>query len=102
MTTQQPDPRQPARQGSAAPAPGSQPSEPRYRRARGVIWTLALLCGGLVLVLLFFATIGVIDFSEAPVLGFTALGMGLFFLVTMWTSSRSGERRLADRERRGF
>lgn len=102
MTTEQPSPRQPGRQRPGGPAPGPPAPEPRYRRVRGVIWTLALLCGGLVLILLFFATIGVIDFSEAPVLGFTALAMGLFFLVTMWTSSRSGERRLGDRERRGF
>ncbi len=67
-----------------------------------MVWTAALLCGGLVLVLLFFATIGVIDFSQAPVLGLAALAMVIFFIVIMWTFSRSGDRRLADRERRGF
>ena len=99
MTTEQPDLGRPA---PVKPATGPPASEPRYRRVRGVIWTAALLCGGLVLVLVFFATIGVIDFSEAPVLGFIALAMGLFFVVTMWTTSRSGDRRLSDRERRGF
>ena len=54
------------------------------------------------LVLVFFATIGVIDFSQAPVLGFAALAMAIFFTVIMWTFSRSGDRRLSDRERRGF
>ncbi|CAA9482364.1 MAG: hypothetical protein AVDCRST_MAG45-244 [uncultured Solirubrobacterales bacterium] len=67
-----------------------------------MIWTGALLCGGLVLVLIFFATIGVIDFSQAPALGVVALAMAIFFIVTMWAFSRSGDRRLGDRERRGF
>ena len=67
-----------------------------------MVWAATLLCGGLVLVLVFFATIGVIDFSQAPVLGIVALAMVIFFIVSMWTFSRSGDRRLADRERRGF
>ncbi len=54
------------------------------------------------LVLLFFATIGVIDFSQAPVLGLAALAMAIVFIVVMWRFNRSGDRRLADRERRGF
>jgi hypothetical protein len=55
-----------------------------------------------VLVLVFFATIGVVDFSEATVIGIAALTMAFFFIVTMWSFSRSGDRRLSDRERRGF
>jgi hypothetical protein len=86
------------------------PSPPRrppraYARVRGGIWVAATLCGGLVLVLLFFATIGVIDFYEAPVLGIVALGMTLFWLVTMWTAARARRGTTArshDRERRGF
>ena len=97
MTTQQPGSRRPSRPASQVPA-----LKPGHPRVRAVVWTLALLAGGLVLVLLFFATIGVIDFSQAPVLGFAALAMAIYFIVIMWTFSRSGDRRLADRERRGF
>jgi hypothetical protein len=50
----------------------------------------------------FFATIGVVDFSEATVIGIAALTMAFFFIVTMWSFSRSGDGRSADRERRGF
>jgi hypothetical protein len=86
------------------------PSPPRrppreYPRLWGVIWVAAVLCGGLVLVLLFFATIGVVDFSEAPVLGLVALGMTLFWLVTMGMAARARRGTTArshDRERRGF
>ncbi|MBA3371434.1 MAG: hypothetical protein H0T96_08305, partial [Thermoleophilaceae bacterium] len=42
------------------------------------------------LVLVFFATIGVVDFSEATVIGIAALTMAFFFIVTMWSFSRSG------------
>jgi 4-amino-4-deoxy-L-arabinose transferase-like glycosyltransferase len=64
-----------------------------------------VLCGGLVIVLVFFATIGVIDFSDAPVLGIIALAMTIFWLVTMFTAARMTRedgRRVRDRERRGF
>lgn len=96
---------------------GSTPVPPPRRRARdslpggrhprvlGVLWTGAVLCGGLVLVLVFFATIGVIDFSSAPALGIIVLAMTVFWLVTMFVAGRATRddaQRLRDRERRGF
>ncbi len=102
MTTPQSDPR-----GRSRPAPPRRPARPTtfgsgYPRVRAAVWISALFCGGLVLVLVFFATIGVVDFSEAPAVGIVALVMALFFIVTMWSFSRSGSGRSADRERRGF
>jgi hypothetical protein len=76
-----------------------------HPRLLGAIWVAAVLCGGLVIVLVFFATIGVIDFSDAPVLGFIAAAMAIFWLVTMFTAGRAAKddaQRLRDRERRGF
>lgn len=107
MTTQQ------SNQRGSRPAPSKPPSRAArasyptsgYPRLRAAIWVAALLCGGLLLVLLFFSTIGVVDFFDAPVLGVVAIGMAVFFGVTMWTYSRSARRgnsRWADRERRGF
>ena len=89
MTTPHSDPGGPSR-----PAPPKRPARPStfrsgYPRVRAAVWLSALVCGGLVLVLVFFATIGVVDFSEAPVVGIAALAMALFFIVTMWGFSRS-------------
>ncbi len=102
MTTPQSDPRGPSR--PAPPERAARPSTFRsgYPRVRAAVWISALLCGGLVLVLVFFATIGVVDFSAAPAVGIAALAMALFFILTMWNFSRSGNGRSADRERRGF
>jgi fatty acid desaturase len=72
---------------------------------RAVIWTAAILCGGLLVVLLFFATIGAVDFYDAPWLGILAIAMAVFFIVTLAAyerSERAGNTRWADRERRGF
>jgi hypothetical protein len=70
------------------------------------MWVAATLCGGLVILLLFLATIGAIDFSANPALGVVALLMAIFWLGTVVSLARSGRkaniRRLADRERRGF
>jgi hypothetical protein len=51
-----------------------------------VVWTAAVLCGGLVVVLLFFSTIGALDFNDAPWLGILAVAMALFFRVTLSAS----------------
>ncbi len=102
MTTPQSDPRGPSRPASAKRSARPSTSRSGYPRVRAAVWISALVCGGLVLVLVFFATIGVVDFSEAPVVGIAALAMALFFIVTMWGFSRSGDGRSADRERRGF
>jgi hypothetical protein len=95
---------------ASQPSPPTSSARPRrarreHPRLRGFIWTVAALCGGLVLVLLFFATIGVIDFSEAPALGIVALVMTVFWIGTMVILARLGTSnasRARDRERRGF
>jgi fatty acid desaturase len=72
---------------------------------RAVIWTTAILCGGLLVVLLFFTMIGAVDFSDAPWLGVLAIAMAVFFIGTLAAyarSERAGNTRWADRERRGF
>jgi fatty acid desaturase len=105
MTTRPPEPTRPV-----SPARTSRPPRNRYftggwPRTRAAIWAAALLSGGLGLILIFFWAIGVIDLYEFPYLGAIALGLSLFFALTIWTFSRSEKRansRWADRERRGF
>lgn len=105
MTTPQSDRRRPVRRASPGRPPRASYPTAGHPRVRAAIWIAAVLCGGLVLVLLFFSTIGVVDFYDAPVLGIVAIAMALFFAVTMWSyarSTRGGNSRWADRERRGF
>jgi hypothetical protein len=70
-----------------------------------VIWSAALIAGGAALIVIFFFAIGVIDLVQFPFLGVIALGLSLFFGLTIWSFARSerrGNSRWADRERRGF
>jgi len=109
MATHPSDPRGPLR-----PPPPRRPSSPPARadfpteghpRLRAVIWAAAILCGGFAVILLFFAMIGVINFTTAPQLGVVIVAMGLFVLFVMVTyarSARRGNTRWHDRERRGF
>ena len=109
MATHPSDPRgplrsPPPRRPSSPPTGADYPTE-GHPRLRAVIWAAAILCGGFTVILLFFAMIGVIDFTTAPQLGVIIIAMGVFFLVVMLTydrSARRGNTRWADRERRGF
>jgi hypothetical protein len=86
------------------PAGADYPTE-GYPVLRAVIWTAATLCGGLLVVLLFFTIIGAVDFYDAPWLGILAIAMAVFFIGTVVAygrSRRAGNTRWADRERRGF
>jgi hypothetical protein len=70
-----------------------------------VVWAAAVLCGGLTLILLFFAAIGVINFVTALHLAVIMIAIAAFFLVVMLTydrSERRGSTRWHDREWRGF
>ena len=72
---------------------------------RAAVWVVAIACGGLLIVLLFFSVIGAVDFYDAPWLGILAIAMAVFFLGTLVAyarSERAGNTRWADRERRGF
>jgi hypothetical protein len=109
MTSPSSDPRGPLR-----PPPRRRPAGPPTRadypteghpRLRAVVWAAALLCGGLTLILFFFAAIGVVNFTTAPHLAVIGIAMALFSLATMVSYSRSerrGNTRWHDRERRGF
>ena len=109
MTTHPSDPRGPLRQPpprcpSPPPTRADYPTE-GHPRLRAVVWALGLLCGGLTLILLFFAMIGVINFATHPYFVVVILALGAFFVVVMLTydrSERRGNTRWHDRERRGF
>lgn len=70
------------------------------------MWSAAMLCGGLVLVLVFFMVVGVSDVAAtAPLAAVLALAATVFWLATMAFFGRSrthGNTRWFDRERRGF
>jgi VIT1/CCC1 family predicted Fe2+/Mn2+ transporter len=70
-----------------------------------ILWGVGALCGGLLFILLFFATMGVVSFYQQPWLGVAALVMTLLFLVAMTTYGHQERKRHVcrrDRERRGF
>jgi VIT1/CCC1 family predicted Fe2+/Mn2+ transporter len=77
----------------------------RHALAWAILWAVGALCGGLLFILLFFATMGVVSFYQLPWLGVAALAMTLVFLVAMTTYGRQERKRHVrrrDRERRGF
>jgi hypothetical protein len=92
---------------AAAQAPSRREADrPTFPRLRAFLWAAAMLSGGLVLVLAFFVVVGVTDMTVAgPVAAALAIPMVLFWIGTMVffeRSTRQGNTRLSDRERRGF
>ena len=105
MTTQQPNAGGATGRSAGKPPARATYSTSGFPRARAVIWSAALLSGGLGAIVIFFIAIGVIDLSLHPFLAVVAVVLAAFFGVTIWRfarSERKGNSRWADRERRGF
>jgi len=77
----------------------------QHPRLRTAIATTAGLCGGLLMLILFFALIGAFDPAEAVGLSIAAVVFAAVWLMAVWSrNARPDARRVdwRDRERRGF
>ena len=86
---------------------GGRRAEDRLRFFRNAAAAAVAICGGLVLIYLFFGAVGAVDFTEAVVATSVAVAMAAIWLGVYWYRRRAldakprGPRAL-DRERRGF
>jgi hypothetical protein len=79
-------------------------AEDRRQRLRDMAALLFAICGGLVVIYVFFALFGAFDPGDAVVASLVAVGLGAVWFVGYWQRLRTGAARIqrADRERRGF
>ena len=98
-----PPPGQPERRGFDR-RQGPRRKEDRQARISELAAFGFAICGGLVVIYVFFALIGAVDPLQAVVASVVALVLALVWLVGYWQRQRSGGRNLSrgERQRRGF
>ena len=79
-------------------------AEDRRQRLRDMGALLFAVCGGLVVIYVFFALFGAFSPGDAVAASLVALGLGLVWFLGYWQRLRTGAARIQreDRERRGF
>lgn len=92
------------RSGADRRATEGRRAEDRRARFRDAAATLLAFCGALVVLYVFFAVIGAVDFGDTLVFTVVAAALALVWLAGVWQRARTGARFVtrADRERRGF
>jgi hypothetical protein len=78
--------------------------EDRRQRLREMAALLFAICGGLVVIYVFFALFGAFDPGDAAAASLVAVALGVVWFVGYWQRLRTGAARIQrpDRERRGF
>jgi protein-S-isoprenylcysteine O-methyltransferase Ste14 len=76
----------------------------RVDRMREIVAFVIAFCGGLVVLYVFFAAIGAINFGDAAVATAGALVLAIIWLLGFWRRLQTGAAvvQRPDRERRGF
>lgn len=79
-------------------------AEDRRQRVRDMAALVFAICGGLVVVYIFFALFGAFSPGDAVAASLVALALGAVWLFGYWQRLRTGAIKIqrADRERRGF
>jgi hypothetical protein len=79
-------------------------AEDRRQRLRDMAALLFAICGGLVVIYVFFALFGAFDPGDAVAASLVAVGLGVVWFFGYWQRLRTGAARIqrADRERRGY
>ena len=84
---------------------GERRAEDRSRYLRTAVAAAIAICGGLVVVYLFFGVVGSMKFADAAVASVTAIVLSVVWLAGYWFRHRTAGPRGPDpaaRERRGF
>jgi hypothetical protein len=79
-------------------------AEDRRQRLREMAALVFAICGGLVVIYVFFAVFGAFSPGDAVAASLVALALGAVWLIGYWQRLRTGAARIqrGDRERRGF
>ena len=85
-------------------AAGGRRDEDRRGRLRDVVATVFAICGGLVVLYLFFVAIGAVDIGDALIATGVAVVLAVVWLVGAYQRYKSGAEFItrSDRERRGY
>ena len=99
-----PDTTQERRQGVDRRATPGRRAADRRERMRDVIATAFAICGGLVVLYVFFVAIGAVDLGDALIATGVAVALAAIWLIGAYQRYKSGAVFItrSDRERRGF
>jgi hypothetical protein len=79
-------------------------AEDRRQRLREMAALVFAICGGLVVIYVFFALFGAFSPGDAVAASLVAVGLGIVWFIGYWQRLRTGAAQIqrTDRERRGF